>query len=90
MAYRGPLGLNFSFLENRCDLLLSPGLPPAAAVAVTSALISDAAAAYADFELDDIPVVADSASAPALVACGGQMLRNYCQGIWLKGGQPAL
>jgi hypothetical protein len=89
-AYRGPLGLNFSFLENRCDLLLSPGLSPAVAVAVTSALIHDVADAYADFELDDIPVVADGASAPALAACGGQTLRNYCQGIWLKGGQPAL
>jgi hypothetical protein len=90
LAYRGPLGLNFSFLENRCDLLLSPGLPPALAVAVTSALMHDAADAYADFELDDIPVVADAESAPALAACGGQTLRNYCQGIWLMSGQPAL
>src|SRR5690606_38412782 len=26
IAYRGPLGLNFSFLENRCDVLVRPGL----------------------------------------------------------------
>jgi len=27
IAYRGPLGLNFSYIENRCDLLLHPTLP---------------------------------------------------------------
>jgi len=29
IAYRGPLGLNFSYIENRCDLLLHPTLPEA-------------------------------------------------------------
>jgi hypothetical protein len=90
IAYRGPLGLNFSFLENRCDLLLNPLLSDADAAAVSSALMEASRAAYADFELDDIPVVADRSAAPALCALGGQLLRNYCQGIWLKGGQPQL
>jgi hypothetical protein len=90
IAYRGPLGLNFSFLENRCDLLLDPTLSEADAAAVTAALIEAAKSAYADFELEDIPVVADSAAAAALCAIGGQFLRNYCQGIWLKDGQPLL
>src|SRR6266403_1701421 len=27
IVYRGPLGMNFSYLENRCDLLLHPTLP---------------------------------------------------------------
>jgi hypothetical protein len=90
LAYRGPLGLNFSFLENRCDLLIDPELSPADATAVSESLVAAALPAYADFELDDIPVVADEASAPALAALGGQFLRNYCQGIWLKDGQPQL
>jgi hypothetical protein len=46
--------------------------------------------AYADFELGDVPVVADKPSAPALYAVGAELLRNYCQGIWLKAGQPLL
>jgi hypothetical protein len=90
LAYRGPLGLNFSFLENRCELLLDPTLSEADATAATVALIGASKEAYADFELADIPVVADTTGAPALCALGGQFLRNYCQGIWLKGGQPAL
>ena len=49
-----------------------------------------AAAAYSDFELDQMPVVADPAAAPALSAMGGRFLRRYCQGIWLRDGQPAL
>ncbi len=90
LAYRGPLGLNFSFLENRCDLLLAPGVSAQQATDVTVALMSRAAEAYEDFELEEIPVVADSLSEAALVACGGQLLRSYCQGTWLKRGQPAL
>jgi hypothetical protein len=90
LAYRGPLGLNFSFLENRCDLLLHPQLSQADAAAVSESLMAAVLPAYADFELDDVPVVADDAAAPALQALGGQFLRNYCQGIWLKDGQPQL
>jgi hypothetical protein len=90
LAYRGPLGLNFSFLENRCDLLLDPELSPLDAALVSESLMAAALPAYADFELDDIPVVADEAAAPALRALGGEFLRNYCQGIWLKDGQPQL
>ena len=90
LAYRGPLGLNFSFLENRCDLLLDPALAAADAAAVTSTLIDAARAAYTDFELEEFPVVADTSAAPALRTLGGQFLRNYCQGIWLKDGQPLL
>jgi hypothetical protein len=90
LAYRGPLGLNFSFIENRCDLLVHPLLTPADAADVTTALLQAAAPAYADCALDDIPVVADQTSASALLASGGQLLRSYCQGIWLKDAQPAL
>ena len=90
IAYRGPLGLNFSFIENRCDLLLNPLLSDAEAADVSGGLMDAAKAAYADFELDEIPVAADNAAEPALRALGGQFLRNYCQGIWLKDGQPLL
>jgi hypothetical protein len=90
IAYRGPLGLNFSFLENRCDLLLDPMLSAADAAAVTPGLIEASMAAYTDFELDEIPVVADSASEASMCALGGQFLRNYCQGIWLQDGQAEL
>jgi hypothetical protein len=90
LAYRGPLGLNFSFIENRCDLLVSPALSATDASHVTTSLIHAAVAAYADSAHDEIPVAVDAASASALLDCGGQLLRTYCQGIWLKESQPAL
>jgi hypothetical protein len=90
IAYRGPLGLNFSFIENRCDLLLAPGLSDADITAVTGALLQAAASTYELFELSDIPIMADIAAAPALSALGGRFLRHYCHGIWLRAAQPAL
>lgn len=90
LVYRGPLGLNFSFLENRCDLLVQPHLTAAEAADVTTALMQAAASAYNDCALPEIPVIADQASASALLGCNGQLLRSYCQGIWLKEGQMEL
>jgi hypothetical protein len=88
IAYRGPLGINFSYLENRCDLLLQPTLPESEVSEVASALLGAASAAYKDFELDEIPVIADEMATHALVKLGGEFVRHYCQGIWLKDGHP--
>jgi hypothetical protein len=90
LAYRGPLGLNFSFLENRCDLLVSPHLTAAEAADVTTALLQAAMPAYSDCALGDVPVVADQASTSGLLGCGGELLRSYCHGIWLQEGQATL
>ncbi len=90
LAYRGPLGLNFSFVENRCDLLLNPTLAESDVPAAVRALLKASAAAYTDFELDEIPVVTDQMAAPALSQLGAEFLRHYCQGIWLKNGQERL
>jgi len=88
IAYRGPLGVNLSFIENRCDLLLHPTLPDSDTEAVVSSLLNAASQAYVDFELDEIPVIADEIAATSLHHLGGEFLRHYCQGIWLKDGQP--
>jgi hypothetical protein len=88
LAYRGPLGINFSYLENRCDLLLLPTLPESEVSEVASALLTASSAAYKDFELDEIPVIADEMATHALVKLGGEFVRHYCQGIWLKDGHP--
>jgi hypothetical protein len=88
IAYRGPLGLNFSYLENRCVLLLHPGLPESEALGVVGALLKACSAAYRDFELDEFPVIADQIAVPALLKLGVEFVRHYCQGIWLKEGNP--
>jgi len=86
LAYRGPLGANFSYLENRCDLLLDPGLADADVSDVVISLLRAASKEYEDFELGTIPVIADSVASVVLIQLGAEYLRDYCQGIWLKNG----
>src|SRR5690349_19333118 len=87
IAYRGPLGVNFSYLENRCDLLLHPTLPDSDVFSAVTGLLKAAAGAYQGFELGAIPVITDQIAAAAMKQLGAEFLRHYCQGIWLKGGQ---
>lgn len=86
IAYRGPLGANFSYLENRCDLLLRPKLADSDVPEVVVGLLGAAFAAYQDFELGAIPVISDPLASVALIQLGAEYLRDYCQGIWLKDG----
>jgi hypothetical protein len=86
VVYRGPLGLNFSYLENRCDLLLPSYLSASETESVATSLLEVAVTAYENFELDEIPVIAAENTIPALVKVGAQFLRHYCQCIWLKDG----
>lgn len=86
LAYRGPLGLNFSFLENRCDLLLPSYLSSSEIEGVGTALLSACASAYENFELEEIPVIVSEQAAPILTRLGAQIVRHYCQCIWLKDG----
>jgi hypothetical protein len=85
-AFRGPLGLNFSFLENRCDLVIKPGLEASESAAIVEALLSSAIAAYADFEPEWIPVTTDAPSAglPTFV----RPVRSYTQAIYLRPAMP--
>jgi hypothetical protein len=86
IAWRGPLGFNFSFLENRCDLLFAPNLTWGLRDAVARALLANAATSYADFEPAEIPIVVLDSDAPAVVAAGATPIRRYTQSIWLKNG----
>ncbi len=86
IAWRGPLGFNFSFLENRCDLLLAPKLSFAHREAVARALLAKASTCYRDFEPAEIPIVVLDCDAPAVVAAGATPIRHYTQSIWLKDG----
>jgi len=88
IAYRGPLGVNFSYLENRCDLLLHPTLPESEVSEVASSLLKAASVAYDDFELEEIPVMVEEMATHVLFKMGAEFLRHYCQGIWLQRGQP--
>lgn len=84
LAYRGPLGFNFSFLENRCDLLVAPGLDTDEARRAADAVLSAACSAYEGFEPGCLPV-ASSLSLDRLVTAGAERVRPYTQALWLAG-----
>jgi hypothetical protein len=87
LAYRGPLGLNFSFLENRCDLIVHRGLTDIELGQVGCALLCRAAPVYADFEPRILPVVTDVDTGTALVHVGAaEFVREYAQSVWLPKG----
>lgn len=86
LACRGPLGMNFSFLENRCDLVLEPGLPSEARRTVLSGLLGAAGPVYRDFEPGFVPTVVDLCDEAAMRAMGGELIRHYAQSIWLRPG----
>jgi hypothetical protein len=92
LAHRGPLGMNYSFLENRCDLLLAQTTPDQAATTAQT-LAAAAAETYQDFPPGFIPVMV-TAHRPTDTdidqALGGDLLQTYAQAVWLRAGLPQL
>ena len=84
IGYRGPLGLNFSFLENRADLLISPQASQTEAENATHSLIAAASDEYSDFVPGYIPVVACERGSSILENRGDECVRKYCQSLWLR------
>lgn len=86
VAYRGPLGLNYSFIENRADLLIDPTSSDGELLAATHALVRAATDCYADFRPGYIPLCVDERWSRALVGAGFRPIRSYCQTLWLRSG----
>jgi hypothetical protein len=86
VAHRGPLGLNYSFIENRADLLVSSHCAPGALLEASAALVSAAAPHYGDFRPGYLPLFVDERSAPILSSTGLRPIRSYCQTLWLRAG----
>jgi hypothetical protein len=93
ICYRGPLGLNLSFLENRCDLLI-PELYYSKLDQICNALMEKIKQVYFDpdfdqkinlklkFPLNYIPVITCRKVAQYLKNNGAHHIRYYNQCIW--------
>jgi hypothetical protein len=86
LVYRGPLGFNFSFLENRCDLVLDPNLSRAGRDSVVASLLGEAAKHYVDFVPGMVPVIVDQRDSSCVKTLGGVHIRDYAQSVWLRPG----
>jgi len=89
IAYRGPLGLNFSLIENRCDLIVDNFLDDKLLEDICIALIQKAQTAYNDFPLPCFPIATDDRCANILINHGAKTVRIYKQSIWLREGFSA-
>lgn len=89
VAYRGPLGLNFSFLENRCELWIDPHLDNERHAQTIAALANAASDAYADFELPVVLLTSDQYAGKVLAAQGAQPMQDYNRSVWLRPGFAA-
>ncbi|MEM9835618.1 MAG: hypothetical protein AAF828_03900 [Bacteroidota bacterium] len=86
IANRAPVGLNFSFLENRAYFIVDPSLSEMGRQQVIKELSQSIKPYYADFELQAIPIVTNAATSGVLQEQGAEHLRTYMQSIWLKAG----
>ncbi|MCC6228315.1 MAG: nitronate monooxygenase [Phycisphaerales bacterium] len=89
VAYRGPLGLSFSFLENRCELWLDATLDGARHLQIACALARAVRTAYTDFELPHLFFAVDRRTGEALRGLGAQHVQDYQRLVWLHGGMIA-
>lgn len=83
---RAPLGINFSFLENRVYYILGEHLTPRERIAVLKVMNNSIKEYYQDFALAAIPIVTDEKTAKSLVDLQAQFLRTYMQSIWMRSG----
>jgi len=86
IAYRGPLGFNFSFLENRCDLLVKPDISEGLATDAIKSLVVATWPTYDDFPPMQLYITCDYRSRFILEGLGGSFIREYAQSIWLQEG----
>ena len=86
VCLRGPLGLNFSFLENRCLLVFARGLIQSRRASVAQSLLAAAMTVYEDLELPYLVVGVQENTSGTMQELGGQFLRTYQRCTWLEDG----
>ena len=91
VANRAPMGLNFSFLENRAYYILDKALDlPLRDMPMRYQIIRAMNTAiqpfYQDFPLGAIPIVTDESSSEILQLQQAKFLREYMQSIWMREG----
>lgn len=86
IANRGPLGLNFSFLESRAYYILAKKLEESQREMILKSMNTAIKPFYTDFELQTIPIVTDDLTSKVLQQQHAVLQRKYMQSIWLREG----
>ena len=83
---RAPLGINFSYLENRAYYVLAENLRSEERLEVLRFMNQQAKPYYKGISIHAIPIVTDTKSSEALQKLDARWLREYLQSIWLREG----
>lgn len=83
---RAPLGINFSFLENRAYYILAKNLTDAERGVVLQSMNTAVKEHYQDFALGAIPIVTDELTSKSLESLNANFSRAYMQSIWMRSG----
>jgi hypothetical protein len=96
ICYRGPLGFNLFFFENRCDFMVNTN-EKRLKEAIVQSLIAEAKQVYFDANFDSkikdlkyplgyFPAVCLTSVSDVIKKMGGKLFRNYNQCYWLREG----
>lgn len=86
IARRAPIGLNFSFLENRSYFIIDKTKTPDQLEPIVQTMLAAVKDFYQDFALQAIPITTDARTLPELQKQGAKYLRTYMQSIWMRTG----
>lgn len=86
VANRGPLGLNFSFLESRAYYIVDKNIAESQRKELIQTMNAAAQSFYTTFELQSIPIVTDATTSLELQAQHAVFQRKYMQSIWMRDG----
>ena len=86
IANRGPIGLNFSFFENRAYYILDKNLSKEQRAELVPFLNQAIKDYYLDFEFQKIPIATDQLTSEVLQNQGASFFKTYMQSIWLREG----
>jgi len=86
IAYKSPVGMNFSFLDNRCELIISPSIDSKLSLKITTQLLGVISSQYIDFLPGFIPLITENSIAKNVIKLGGKFVRKYTQHLWTQEG----
>lgn len=84
IVHRGPLGLNFSFLENAGMILLRDDLEKDLLKTAMNSLLLSILPAYSNFPPAAVPILTNKTCSRLLAGDGHKFFREYKKVVWLK------
>ncbi len=83
---KAPLGINFSFLENRTYYIIDKNIQTKERLNILKVMNAVIKPYFQDFALQSIPIVTDEATSTCLQNLNANFLREYMQSIWMRSG----